>query len=206
MKKLKILNSNLEIRVAQMPVGTEFRAVKLSYEQAMAFDHHVTSFDELIARYGLSSELKSNEHYEGYIAVPYPWGRVDVIHLAGAVQKIDPNAAKYFWDENKANLVREGKCWYVQWQNTDGSTCPGKFNYVWTFNGCHFAKTIIDLQETGYLSSDIDAERTDKILKDKLVSALCGNKIVEVSDNEDLILKAYLGEYSYYMSFFKEVQ
>ena len=203
MKKLKILTSNLEIKVAQMPVTSEFKAVKLSYEQAMAFDHHVTSFDELIARHGASRLLKPNEHYEGYIALPYSWGRVDVIHLAGAVQKVDPNAAKYFWDENKkAKLVREGKCWYVQWQNSDGSTYPGKFNYVWTFNGCHFTKTIIDLQEAGYLPSDIDAEGTDKILKDKLVSALCGNKIVEVSDNEDLILKAYLGEYSYYNSFF----
>ena len=207
MKKLRISTSNLEIRVAQMPVTSEFKAVKLSYEQAMAFDHHVTNFEELIACYGASSQLKVNEHYEGYIAVPYSWGRVDIIHLCGKVQQIDPNAAKYFWNESKkASLVREGKCWYVQWQNTDGTTCPGKFNYVWTFNGCCFAQTIIDLQATGFLPSDIDAKETDKVLKNKLISALCGNKIVEVNDNEDLILKIYLGEYSYYKSFFKEVQ
>ncbi len=206
MKNLKITSSSLEIRVAQMPVTSEFKAVKLSYEQAMSFDHLATSFDELVACYGVSSQLKPNEHYEGYIAVPYPWGRVDVICLGGAIQKINPNEAKYCWNTNEAQLIREGKCWHVQWQNSDGSTCPGKFNYVWTFKGCRFAQTITDLQKKGYLPSDMDADATDKLLKDKLVSALCGNKIVKVSDNEDLILKVYLGEYSYYKSFFSEVQ
>lgn len=206
MKKLKVSSSALEIRTAQMPVGTEFNAVKLSYEQAIAFENYNASFEELIACHGAASQLKPNEHYEGYIAVPYPWGRVDIVRLDGAVQRINPNEAKYYLDAAKAKLVLEGKCWCVRYQTSDGRTCSGRFNYVWTFKGCHFAKTIVDLQKKGYLPSDMDANATDKQLKDKLVSALCGNKIVEVSDNEDFILKVYLGEYSYYKSFFKEVQ
>lgn len=205
MKTLKISSSSLEIRTAQMPVCSEFKAVKLSYEQAMAFDHQITNFDELIAYYGVSSQLKANEHYEGYIAVPYPWGRVDIVHLSGAVQKINPNEAKYYFDADKAKLVREGKCWCVRCQTSDGGTCSGRFNYVWTFNGCQFSSTILDLQKKGYLPSDMDTDATDRLLKNKLISALCGNKIVEVSNNEDLILKVYLGEYSYYKSFFSAV-
>ena len=206
MKTLKISSSSLEIRTAQMPVCSEFKAVKLSYEQAMAFENYNASFEELIACHGAASQLKPNEHYEGYIAVPYPWGRVDIVHLSGAVQKINPNEAKYYFDADKAKLVREGKCWCVRCQTSDGGTWSGRFNYVWTFNGCQFSSTILDLQKKGYLPSDMDADATDRLLKDKIISALCGNKIVEVSNNEDLILKVYLGEYSYYKSFFSEVQ
>ena len=205
MKNLKIFSSSLEIRTAQMPVCSEFKAVKLSYEQAMAFDHQITNFDELIARYGAANQLKPNEHYEGYIAVPYPWGKVDVIHIVGAVQKIAPDEARYYLDADKAKLIREGKCWQVRYMTSDGD-CPGRFDYVWTFNGCRFSSTISDLQKKGYLPSDMDADATDKLLKDKLITALCGNKIVKVSDNEDFILKVYLGKYSYYKSFFSEVQ
>ncbi len=205
MKKLRISESQLEIRVAQMPICSEFKAIKLNYEQAMAFDHQITNFDELVARYGMASQLKINEHYEGYIAVPYPWGRVDIVHLIGAVQRINSNEAKYYLDADKAKLVREGKCWQVRYKTSDGD-CPGRFNYVWTFKGCHFSSTISDLQRKKYLPSDMDADATDKLLKDKLVSALCGNKIVKVSDEEDFILKVYLGEYSYYKSFFTEIK
>lgn len=201
MKKLKIALSRLAIRRAQMPTGTEFNAVKLTCEQAMSFDHCVT-WDKLVSR-ETSNLLKPNEHYEGYIAVLYPWG-IDVVCIAGHLQRINPDEAKYYFDADKAKLVMEGKCWTVRYKTSDGD-CPGMFNYVWTFKGCHFAKTVEDLKKKGYLPSDTDAEATDKHLKNKLVSALCGNQIVNVTDDEDLILKVYLGKNSYYKSFFSEV-
>lgn len=205
MKKLKISSYQLEIRHAQMPVGTEFKAVKLTYEQAMSFDHRVTNFNKLVACYGTASQLKPNEHYDGYIAVPYPWGKVDVVRLDGYIQRINPNEANSCFDPKKAQLIRENKCWTARHKASGGGDYPGRFNYVWTFNGCRFAETIATLKEKGYLPADTDISAADKRLKDKLVSALCGDKIVEVSDNEDLILKVYLGENSYYKSFFTEV-
>ena len=46
----------------------------------------------------------------------------------------------------------------------------------------------------------------DERLKHKLISALNGNKIVELTDEEDLLLRAYLGENSYYKKFFTEIK
>ena len=205
-KNLKISVSALEDMIAKTPRGSEFKAVKLTYEQAMAFESYNASFDELLAIYGSSNRLKPNEHYDGYIAVSHRWGEVSIIHLIGALQRIDPSEAVNYPDEDKAEVIREGICWRVICQNSDGSSCPEKFNYVWTFNKCKFAKTIANLQEEYWLPSDMDAEATDKILKDKLIAALCGNKIVEVSYAEDDILKEYFGEDLFYYDIFSEVE
>lgn len=47
-----------------MPAVKEFKAIKLTYEQAMAFDHKIKNFDELIAYYGADNRLSIGEHYD----------------------------------------------------------------------------------------------------------------------------------------------
>ena len=205
MKTLRVFPGALKIRRAQMPYVSEFKAVKLTYEQAMAFEANVSTFDEIIARYGASKQLQAGEFYVGYIAVLYPWGRADVVYLNGCVQKILPSEAAGCLDYNKAKIIREGKGWTAVYP-CDGKNYPGGFDYVWTFNGCRFAAVVEDMKKAGSLSSDIDAEEMDERLKHKLVSALNGNKIVELTDEEDLLLKAYLGEKSYYEEFFTEIK
>lgn len=205
MKKLKIRSSELAIRRAQMPTVSEFQAVKLTYEQAMDFDPEISTFDKLVARYGTANQLKVSEAYKGYIAVSYPWLRIDIVYMDGYVKHIDPSDASLYFDYQKAKLIREGRGWTVRYQTDDGHDCPGRFDYIWTFRGCHFASTISDLQKSGYLPAEMNAEAADKQLKDKLVAALTGNKIVEVTNDENLVLKAYLGTHSYYKDFFIEL-
>lgn len=205
MKKLRIFPSQLEIGNAQMPAVKEFKAIKLTYEQAMAFDHKIKNFDELIAYYGAANRLSIGEHYEGYIAVPYSWG-VDIVHLSGYLKNIPPAEAVFYFDYGRAQIVREGRAWTVRYQDSQIGDCPGRFNYVWTFNGCRFAETITCLQKDNYLSSDINAEAMDKALKSKLINSLIGSHIVELTDEEDYLLKVYLGKNSYYRDFFTEVK
>ena len=206
MKKLEIKPSALKIRRAQLPAVSEIKAVKLTYAQAMAFAN-IRSFDELITRYGSANQLKAGEIYKGYIAVFYPWGHSDVVYFNGYLQKLSPQEANGCVDYQYAQTIREGRAWVVLYQTSDGHICSGEFFYVWTFRDCRFAEEITRLQREKNLLTAINAEETDKALKDKLVNALLSDtKIVEVSDNEDFVLKYYLGVNSYYKAFFTEVQ
>lgn len=202
MKKLKIFPSHLEFRNAGFPAVTEFKAVKLSYEQAMSFSQqHLRSFDDLVAVYGADKELKSGESYDGYIAVPHWWGYVEVVKMQGVITKIDPAAARGCLNYDFAKVIREGRAWEVL---IDGKM-PGPFLAVWTFSDCGFASLITQEQKRGRWQG-IDAEEMDEKLKNKLIAALLSNQIVELTDEEDDVLRSYLGYYSYYKRFFIEMQ
>lgn len=207
MKKLKINPSKLAIRRAEIPAEAEIKAVKLTYAQAMAFDSsQVMTFDELLANYGYN-QLRAGEVYNGYIAVLYSWGRADVVYMQGYLEKISPKEADFCFDLNRAKMIREGRGWTVCWQTSDGEICQGEFSYVWTFNGCRFAEEITRLQKGGYLSPEFNPDTMADMLKGKLISALqTDEKIIDLTDNEDFILRVYLGAHSYYKEFFTEVK
>lgn len=220
MKKLRIFASALEIRNAEFPVSNEFNAVKLTYDQAMNFSDVASSFSELVAKYGEENILNVGELYEGYVAVYYWTGRVDVVKMSGQIQKIAPAIANTVWDYRLAENIRAGKAWECIYPTREGSICMGVFRYVWTFRNCTFAKDIAwtqsklrDVRVRNFYSPEaiacydrINAEAMDAELKGKIIAALLTEeRTVVLEDTEDMILKHYLGS-EYYNAFFCEVE
>ena len=211
--KKKILVSALEIRNAVFPVSTEFKAVKLTYAQAMNFQSKFTSFEELLAEYGVNNQLKVGEFYDGYLAVcGY---RFEVVKMYGCIQRIPAHEACGILNYRLAEEIRTGKAWqcvYIAGERT----CQGAFQYVWNFRDCTFGGHINQIknymaknpqaytEEEKNIYASLDAEKADEQLKNKLVSALLTeSKIIELSEAENMVLKHYLGEY--YRRFFAEV-
>lgn len=197
MKKLRIIPSNLQIREARMPIGAVFRAVKLTYEQAMSFKDNFQTFGDLLAAYGVENQFKTDENYDGYLAVHYSKGRSEVVKLCGMIQKISPESADDYLSENFAKSIRAGCAWEV---------VGGKAFYVWTFNDCPIARYIKQEQQNGRYRR-IKPEAMDATLKQKVVNALLSeSKELSLTDEENAILKAYLKEGSHYDEFFVEIK
>ena len=220
MKKIRILTSALEIRNAQMPVTDEFKALKLTYAQAMSFQSKFTSFEELLTEYGISNRLQVGEFYEGYLAVYYWGGHVEVVNMHGQIEKIDPAVASVVWDYRLAENIREGKAWQCVYPMSGGNVGVGAFRYVWTFSDCNFAQDIAWTQrnlnnvvvrnayppEVIACYDSINAEQMDEQLKSSIIAALLTDeRMVMLSDSEIMVLKHYLGEV-YYKAFFCEVE
>lgn len=209
MKKLRIYPTQLEIRKANLPLGKDFLAVKLSYKEAMAFSAaDIRSFDNLITCYGANNQLRPGELYNGYVAVFFWWGHAEVASMRGIIRQIDPrtviNGPDYKFREN----VRKGLAWECVYPLGEGRFGQGTFDYFWTFRDCTFARHIVWGKEHGWLGyENLDPEAVDKSLKDKIVAALQReDKIVELTNVENAILMNYLGIHSYYESFFVEVK
>lgn len=209
MKKLRIFPSCLEIRTAEFPLGKDFLAVKLSSKEAMAFSAtDIRTFDDLISRYGANNRLRPGEFYNGYAVVSFWWGHTEVVSMHGIIQRIDPKTVVSGADYKFADAVRKGLAWECVYPLGEGRFGQGCFNYFWNFRDCTFARQIIWGQEHGWTGyENMNPEAIDKSLKDKIVSALQKEeKIVELTDEEDMVLRHYLGENSYYKSFFVEVE
>lgn len=207
MKKLKIYPSALEIRNADLPVVSEVKAVKLTYEQAMTFDEAETyTVEQLVAKYGEAQMLKVGEFYDGYVAMHYFWDSVIVAKLLGMICRIPvEDADNCFFNSALAKSIKNGEAWHVVYPLNDGGTCPGAFKYVYGFNGCCFAKITKDLKRQQGKLAGVDAQQMDATLKKKLVAALLTeDKVVELTDDEDLVLRAYAPDY--YRKFFAVVE
>lgn len=208
MKKLQINPSSLEIRTASMSFGKNFCAVKLSQQEAFAFNSaNFHNFDELLASYGANNQLKEGELYNGYIAALSHWGRAEIVVMRGKIRRIDPKTAVGCLNYSLADAIAKGMAWECVYPLEGGKTTSGTFNYVWTFRDCQFARHIIWCKQRGVAGFDeLDAYATDKMIKDKIVEALQSEeKIVELSETEEMVLKMYLGT-SYYTRFFCEVE
>lgn len=209
MKKLRICPSHLEIRMATMPEGKEFKAVKLSPKEAMAFcSSDYRTFEDLLAKYGANNQLNPGELYNGYAVVFYCWGRMEVVAMRGVIRRVDPKTPIACGDYHFAEVVRKGLAWECVYPLGEGRYGQGAFKYVWTFRDCTFARHIVWGKEHGWLGyENLDSEAVDKSLKYKIVAALQREeKIVELNNVENAILMNYLGEYSYYKTFFVEVK
>lgn len=206
MKKLKIYPSALEIRNADLPVVSEVKAVKLTYEQAMTFDEAETyTVEQLVAKYGEAQMLKVGEFYDGYVAMWYPWYKVMVAKMVGMIRRVPVEAAKNcFFNSVMAKNIQNGQAWQVVYPLKRGAS-SGAFKYVWSFNGCCFAKITEHLKRQRGQLAGVDAKKMDATLKEKLVAALLTeDKVVELTDDEDLVLRAYAPDY--YRQFFAVVE
>ena len=71
----------------EMPYG-ELQAVKLSLEQAMQFSRkNVTSFSNLLEKYGKNNRMRAGEYYNGYLVIFYWWGRAELVRMRGLLDK-----------------------------------------------------------------------------------------------------------------------
>ena len=66
------------------------KAVKLTFEQAMAFDGKFSSFKEILTKFGTGSQLDFKESYDGYIGLYSPYGqavaRRDTLQIAKTIK------------------------------------------------------------------------------------------------------------------------
>ena len=206
MKKLKIYPSALEIRNADLPVVLEIKAVKLTYEQAMTFNEAETyTFAQLLAKYGENQRLQVGEFYDGYVAMTYPWNRAIVAKMLGVLRRVPAEVAKEcIYNSTMAANITKGEAWQVVYPRKDGGFSDGAFKYVWSFNGCIFASLVERIKKNEGKLYGVDAKELDATLKRKLAAALLTeDKVVELTDDEDLVLRAYAPDY--YRHFFAEV-
>ncbi len=203
MKKIKLFSSALETRPASTIFGTEFQAVKLSFEQAMAFCSGFNSFDHMVEAYGSAKVLKLGEQYDGYVAVYYSKWQQDVIKLRGAVERFSDAEALNLMPSALRDAALKKAAYKIVYHCADGTRVQGSALYVWTFGDCKFAELVHSLQKQGKMSLSIWPDILDVSLKNKLFQALTTDEPVSITEDEELVLTSYLGK-AYYMQFISE--
>lgn len=203
MKKIKIYSSALETRPASTIFGTEFQAVKLSFEQAMAFCSGFNSFDQIVEAYGSANVLKLGEQYDGYAAVYYSKWQQDVIRLRGAVERFSETEALNLMPSALRDAALKQAAYKIVYHRADGTRVNGSALYVWTFGDCKFAELVHNLQMLGKISLSIWPDALEVSLKNKLFQALTSGEHVSITEDEELVLTSYLGK-AYYMQFISE--
>lgn len=203
MKKIKVFSSALEIRPASTIFGTEFQAVKLSFEQAMAFNSGFHSFEHMLGTYGKSKVLRLGEQYDGYVAVYYNKWQQDVIRLRGAVVHFSESEILNMMPSALRDAALKNAAYKIVYHRADGTRVNGSALYVWTFGDCKFAELVHNLQMLGKISLSIWPDALEVSLKNKLFQALTSGEHVSITEDEELVLTSYLGK-AYYMQFISE--
>ena len=204
MKNIKFYPSSLEIRPASTIFGTEFQAIKLSFEQAMAFTSGFVSFDQMIETYGTANILQLGEQYDGYAAVYYSSWKQAVIKLRGAVEYFTAAEAINMMPSALRDAALNNAAYKIVYCCADGKRVPGAALYVWTFGDCRFSELIHALQKQGKMPICLRPDAIEISLKRKIFQSLTTDTAVKVTEDEDNVLLSYLGK-AYYMRFIAEV-
>lgn len=205
MEKFKINVSALEIREASLILGKEPRIVKLSFEQAMAFCCHFSSFEEMLEAYGAKNRLPLDEYYDGYVAVYYSSYRQEVIHMNGMLRRCMYSGAMLMWAPYEIKeAATKGGLYEVLYPLDNGKFIPGLFNYVWTFNDCRFEQWAVYLQKEKLLSEIVNPYEVEVSLKRKLTQLLVNEEPLECDPIENLVLFSYAPDY--FSRFFTKVE
>lgn len=198
--RIKVFPSALEIRPASTIFGTEFKAVKLSFEQAMAFSSGFYSFDHMLETYGRANILQLGEQYDGYIAVYYSQWQQDVVKIRGVVERFSELEALNLQPSGLRDAALKDAAYKIVYRCQDGKKVCGSALYVWTFGDCRFAELIHALQQQKKISVSIIPDAMEINLKRKLIQSLIADEVVEISEDENEVLLKYLGK-AYYMQF-----
>lgn len=204
MKKVKFYPSALEIRPASTIFGTEFRAVKLTFEQAMAFNSGFVSFEKMIETYGIANVLHLGEQYDGYVAIYYSSWKQSVIKLRGAVERLTKAEALNMMPSALRDAALNDAAYKIIYRCADGKQVRGAALYVWTFGDCRFSELIHHLQKQGKMSAGLSPDTIEISLKRKILQSLTTNAPVSVTDEENNVLMNYLGK-AYYTQFIAEI-
>lgn len=205
--------SVLAFRRHSQILGTEMKAVKISQPQALGFISRFTSFEDMLETYG-NQKLELGEFYTGYIAVYHGSYSQEVIYMKGKVRKYSGHPS-HLRDANLRLAAEKGTFYEVVDPGNIEETYPnyragdvhyqreGLFQFVWNFKECRFESHVRTMQSHGYLL-EADAEQIDKALKYKVLKGFATGKAFELTNDENVVLKSYLGKY--YKTFFTEVK
>ncbi len=205
MEKFTINVSALEIRKADLILGKEPRIVKLSFEQAMGFRCHFSSFEEMLEAYGAKNRLPLDEYYDGYVAVYYSSYRQEVVHVNGMLRRCMYSGAMLMWAPYEIKeAATKGELYEVLYPLDNGEFISGLFNYVWTFNDCRFEQWAVYLQKEKLLSEIVNPYEIEVSLKRKLTQLLVNKEPLECDPIENLVLFSYAPDY--FSRFFTKVE
>ena len=180
MKKIKISEAALATNLL-LPFAVDgFKAIKLTREQALSYSFvdQRSSYGVLRAKYA-QEELKENEHYEGYILFNNGISNC-IAYMSGYFRKETPEEQfKY------PLLSRISKDFVIAthhgiYQMENGKETLGNLRFVLTLGTLAFEKYL--LQEYA------------KELRQKLLKSVIENRSVEITINEDRVLKKMLGD------------
>ena len=186
--EIKIIESNLAIREASTIFPAGWKAIKVTREQAMRFnrDDEVISFDELVEKYGSENIINEGEMYTGYV-VAYSPILNQLLFMCGMVKKAADASDWIFAQYATQQAFQNGTLYEVLYQQKDEKCSSGSLKYVWPFGSTLFEKvTTVEKAET---------------LKAKLIKGAVSQDFFEITDEENTILRKYLGS-SYYNKFF----
>ena len=186
--EIKIIESNLAIREASTIFPNGWKAIKITREQAMRFnrDDEVISFDELVEKYGSENIINEGEMYTGYV-VAYSPILNQLLFMCGMVKKAADASDWIFAQYATQQAFQNGTLYEVLYQQKDEKCSSGSLKYVWPFGSTLFEKvTTVEKAET---------------LKAKLIKGAVSQDFFEITDEENTILRKYLGS-SYYNKFF----
>ena len=187
MKQIKTLEANLAIREASLIFPYGWKAVKLNREQALRFntDDEVLTFEELVQKYGSENIIKEGEMYTGYV-VAYTPVLNQLLYMCGAIKKLTDASAVIFADYSSKQAFQNGTLYEVYYQQNNVCS-TGSLRYVWPFGSTLFEK--------------ITTKEHAETLKNKLIEGTISQDFFEITDEENKILRKYLGN-RYYEKFF----
>lgn len=186
--EIKIIESNLAIREVSTIFPAGWKAIKVTREQAMRFnrDDEVISFDELVEKYGSENIINEGEMYTGYV-VAYSPILNQLLFMCGMVKKATNSSDWIFARYATQQAFQNGTLYEVLYQQKDEKCSSGSLKYVWPFGSTLFEKvTTVEKAET---------------LKAKLIKGAVSQDFFEITDEENTILRKYLGS-TYYNKFF----
>lgn len=180
MRKLRILRDGLAISnvCPKIELGNELKAVKISFVQALHFQGHFSSFEEMLKCYGEQKRLQEGEAYDGYVAIFHACWNQSVAFLRGAIKKEKSSGH----DEYKFCV-----------QDITGSF-PGIFTNIWTPNNCRFSDWIEALKLYDKVNEDTDPNALDKKLKEAIIDAAVNNSVLRLTEEEYMILLSFMAD------------
>ena len=178
MKTIKISESALAVNHLFPVTLSEFKAIKISREQALSFSFadQRSSYEVLKAKYA-KEELKDGECYEGYIL--FNNGCVNrVAYLHGYFRKEAPEQMFTFPVWLSFPPKRTESIWHRVYRQENDKETLGELRYVFTLGTLAFEK---------YLPQK-DAEK----LRKKLIKSVIDNTTVKINQQEDEALHNFL--------------
>lgn len=98
MKKVRINLLHFGLCEASFLCGEKLQVVKLSQKQAMQFTKvGITSFDDLLERYGANNQMRVGEYYNGYIVLFDSANLPNLLHMRGVLRKAE-DSQPYVWE------------------------------------------------------------------------------------------------------------
>ena len=180
-----------------MNFGKELSIVKISREEALAFDGRFKTADEMFAHYGYDRRLQSGEHYEGYVAIWYASYMQTAAWMYGSLRKATSRDVACCIQSYILDAQKKGAYWVLESEHAaDGTPVVGAVRNFDNFQQCRYAKLIVELQKEGkeWAKGITNPEALDRSIKKKILDGAIARAPFEVTEEEYLLLQYYHGK------------